>query len=93
MKPLRLLTVLNLLLLSLPAFAGEPFGAADSAQGQPRVTGIKAVHRNGQTFVTWTDVAPGEAVLSVTQRPNPPPHSYQNIQSSFLIGKGESGSH
>ena len=25
------------------------------------VTGIKAVHRNGQTFVTWTDAAEGEA--------------------------------
>lgn len=26
-----------------------------------RVTGIKAVHRNGQTFVTWKDAAEGEA--------------------------------
>src|SRR5262245_5487722 len=25
------------------------------------VTGIQAVHRHGQTFVTWTDVAEGEA--------------------------------
>ena len=27
----------------------------------PEVTGIQAVHRHGQTFVTWTDVAEGEA--------------------------------
>ncbi|MBA4066770.1 MAG: hypothetical protein C0501_24300 [Isosphaera sp.] len=27
----------------------------------PEVTGIKAVHRHGQTFVTWTDAAEGEA--------------------------------
>jgi len=26
-----------------------------------KVTGIKAEHRNGQTFVTWTDAAEGEA--------------------------------
>jgi hypothetical protein len=31
-------------------------GAADV-----RVTGIRAVHRHGQTFVTWTDAAEGEA--------------------------------
>jgi hypothetical protein len=27
----------------------------------PEVTGIKALHRDGQTFVTWTDAAEGEA--------------------------------
>lgn len=27
----------------------------------PEVTGIKAVHRHGQTFVTWADAAEGEA--------------------------------
>ncbi len=29
--------------------------------GELTVTGIKAAHRNGQTFVTWKDVAEGEA--------------------------------
>jgi hypothetical protein len=29
--------------------------------GELKVTGIKAEHRNGQTFVTWKDVAGGEA--------------------------------
>ncbi|MGE3803176.1 MAG: hypothetical protein AB7K24_00730 [Gemmataceae bacterium] len=28
---------------------------------EPQVTGIRAVHRHGQTFVTWRDVAEGEA--------------------------------
>ncbi|HWN12720.1 MAG TPA: hypothetical protein VNU02_02610, partial [Candidatus Dormibacteraeota bacterium] len=32
-----------------------------TAQAQPlEVTGINAVHRDGQTFVTWKDVAEGE---------------------------------
>jgi hypothetical protein len=26
-----------------------------------KVTGIQAVHRHGQTFVTWQDAAEGEA--------------------------------
>jgi len=34
-----------------------PAGAA--TQDAPAVTGIAAVHRDGQTFVTWKDVAPG----------------------------------
>jgi hypothetical protein len=34
-------------------------GAAHAAE--PEVTGIEALHRDGQTFVTWTDAAEGEA--------------------------------
>jgi hypothetical protein len=34
-------------------------GTAKAAE--PDVTGIKAVYRDGQTFVTWTDAAEGEA--------------------------------
>ncbi|MHC4916893.1 MAG: hypothetical protein ACYTGB_15535, partial [Planctomycetota bacterium] len=38
-------------LAAAPAAGGEP----------PSVTGIKALHRDGQTFVTWKDAAEGEA--------------------------------
>jgi hypothetical protein len=31
------------------------------AAAEPAVTNIRAVHRHGQTFVTWTDAAAGEA--------------------------------
>ncbi len=41
--------------LAILLFAGTA-RAAD-----PEVNGIKAVHRDGQTFVTWTDAAEGEA--------------------------------
>ncbi len=34
--------------------------AAGELTGKVEVTGVKAVHRNGQTFVTWKDVAEGE---------------------------------
>jgi hypothetical protein len=34
--------------------------AAEDAPA-PRVTGIRTAHRHGQTFVTWTDAAEGEA--------------------------------
>lgn len=33
--------------------------------GAPEVTGVRAVHRHGQTFVTWKDVAEGEAGAKV----------------------------
>ena len=36
-----------------------PVPAADESPAE--VTGIRAVHRDGQTFVTWTDAAEGEA--------------------------------
>ncbi len=42
-------------------FAGLLCVAAASAQAPLQVTGIAAVHRHGQTFVTWKDVAEGEA--------------------------------
>jgi type 1 glutamine amidotransferase len=32
-----------------------------SGQSAPDVTGVKVVHRHGQTFVTWKDAAEGEA--------------------------------
>jgi predicted esterase len=35
--------------------------ASASRAGELEVTGIQAVHRHGQTFVTWKDVAEGEA--------------------------------
>jgi hypothetical protein len=35
--------------------------AAPIRAGDVEVTGIQAVHRHGQTFVTWKDVAEGEA--------------------------------
>jgi len=46
-----------------------------SAVAELNVTNIQAVHRNGQTFVTWTDVAAGDAgadyrySLYVSERP------------------------
>lgn len=41
---------------------GWVYLAGSGAQAQqPEVTGIRAVHRHGQTFVTWKDVAEGEA--------------------------------
>jgi hypothetical protein len=50
----KLITVLGLIIV--PLFSG---GIAGS--GEIHVTGIKAFHRNGQTFVTWKDVAEGAA--------------------------------
>jgi len=44
-----------ILLLSAVVAAGGP------EPERPRVTGIRAVHRHGQTFVTWKDAADGEA--------------------------------
>ncbi len=35
--------------------------AGVSPAGEPEVTGIAVFHRHGQTFVTWKDVAEGEA--------------------------------
>ncbi len=32
-----------------------------AAAGELEITGIRAVHRHGQTFITWNDVADGEA--------------------------------
>ena len=40
-------------------------GVPSTQPGQPRVTGMQAVCRNGQTFVTWKDVAEGEAGSAV----------------------------
>lgn len=42
-------SLIVLLLSYLPALAGEP-----------RVTGIRAEHRHGQTFVTWKEAAQGD---------------------------------
>lgn len=44
--------------LVLPAALAA--AAGDSAQAL-KITGIRAVHHDGQTFITWTDVAPGAA--------------------------------
>lgn len=52
-RPLLMLAMLSMAVLAKAADA--PPAAA------PRVTGIRAVSRNGQTFVTWKDVAEGEA--------------------------------
>ena len=46
----------SVVLLGLGLCAAAPLHAADGA-----VADVKAVHRHGQTFVTWSDVAPGEA--------------------------------
>lgn len=46
----RCVTFILLMLLTATAVAAEP-----------EVTGIRAVYRDGQTFVTWTDAAEGEA--------------------------------
>ncbi len=37
------------------------FSAATCDAGELQVTGVKAVYRDGQVFVTWKDVAEGEA--------------------------------
>ena len=34
--------------------------STSAGEAEPEVTGIKAVCRNGQTFITWSDVAEGE---------------------------------
>ncbi|MCG3179829.1 MAG: hypothetical protein BIFFINMI_02175 [Phycisphaerae bacterium] len=47
----------NMFALAALAVAGSGLAAADA----PHVTDIKAVHHDGQTFVTWTDVAQGQA--------------------------------
>src|SRR3954454_6485701 len=39
------------------ALAGSASGRAET----PGVTGIAAMHRHGQTYITWKDVAEGEA--------------------------------
>lgn len=52
MRPLRLLLAVGLVLLA---------GGAAQPQSEPSATAIRAIHRNGQTFVTWMDAAPGEA--------------------------------
>lgn len=44
------------LVLALTVLAASRAIAAD-----PEITGIKAAYRDGQTFVTWTDAAEGEA--------------------------------
>lgn len=48
---MRLAPVLLVLVVSIRAFCAEEL----------KVTGIQAEHRNGQTFITWKDVAEGEA--------------------------------
>jgi hypothetical protein len=35
--------------------------AAAAAQSTPNVTNIRVIHHDGQTFITWNDVAPGAA--------------------------------
>ena len=52
MRPLRFLLALGLVLLA---------GGVAQPQSEPNATAIRAVHRNGQTFVTWMDAAPAEA--------------------------------
>ncbi|MEX0704854.1 MAG: hypothetical protein WD069_22335 [Planctomycetales bacterium] len=49
--------MLHLCTLMTAALLAAPEAGAD----QLRVTGIRAEHRHGQTFVTWKDVADGEA--------------------------------
>ncbi len=56
---ISLATLAATLFLS-PAFAAEPAAPPPTAAAG-EVTGIKAVCRNGQTFVTWKDAAEGEA--------------------------------
>jgi hypothetical protein len=44
------------------ALAADPAGSPAASQAQSfQPTGIQAVYRNGQTFVTWKDAAEGEA--------------------------------
>ena len=52
------LCVLSAFLLAVQAAGGE---AAPPGAAPGEVTEIKAACRNGQTFVTWKDVAEGEA--------------------------------
>ena len=52
MRPLRLLLTVGLVLLA---------GSVAQPQSEPNATAIRAVHRNGQTFVTWMDASSGEA--------------------------------
>jgi hypothetical protein len=50
--PLRLLVAVGLVLLA---------GSVAQPRSEPNATAIRAVHRNGQTSVTWMDASSGEA--------------------------------
>src|SRR5215218_9032881 len=51
LRPAMRTFLATLLALAVPSFA----------PATPEVSDIKAVHRHGQTFVTWKDAAEGEA--------------------------------
>jgi len=61
--PLRIVVLLIASLATLAAAqaAGPDTHPAALPPANPAVHGIKALHRHGQTFVTWADVAEGEA--------------------------------
>jgi hypothetical protein len=58
--------------------------------GDPKVTGIRAVCRNGQTFVTWKDAAEGEegAGLRYTLVRSASPITEENVGRAEVCGAG-----
>ena len=53
--------LLSVLVTMAMGAADSPADSPPAAPAEVRVTGIRAVCRNGQTFVTWKDVAEGAA--------------------------------
>jgi poly(3-hydroxybutyrate) depolymerase len=79
------------LCVSLPVclvlVVARPVPAADE---QPAVTGVRAVHRDGQTFVTWADVAEGEAgaKFRYTLYRHTEPITAENLARAEVCGRG-----
>jgi hypothetical protein len=71
------------------ALVWSPLPAAP-ADGPVEVTGVRAVHRHGQTFVTWTDVAEGEAgaAYRYTVYRHTEPITASNLAQAEICGRG-----
>jgi hypothetical protein len=61
-----------------------------AAPAEVAVTGIQAIHRDGQTFVTWKDAAEGEAGASFRYAlyRSPKPITQQNLAEATLCYDG-----
>ena len=75
-----------MLALTLAAVAA----AAPEMPANPRVTDIKAVYRNGQTFVTWKDAAEGEtgALFRYSLYRSDKPITQENLAQAELCYSG-----
>jgi hypothetical protein len=72
--------ILAALLVGLFAAAGATRSAA-----APRVTGIAAVSRNGQTFITWNDASPADPTARYALYQSAQPITEQTIGAAHLL--------